>query len=132
SIEVWRPRFIAGAAGQGVDEKAANHIFDKVTGICHYGFPRAHSVAFALLAYQSAWLRHYYPAHFHAAVINAEPMGFYPPDSLLRDAARHGVRGFPVDINRSDALCTVEEDDDGSPAIRIGLGCVQGIGFDDA
>ena len=128
--------------------EVANRVFDKVIGFCSYGFPRAHSVAFALLAYQSAWLRHHYPAHFHAAVVNAEPMGFYPADSLLRDAARHGVAALTVDVNLSDASCTVEElsaqaaaarsfgrrrsGQRPHPAIRIGLGCVQGIGFSDA
>ncbi|MCB0879586.1 MAG: error-prone DNA polymerase, partial [Thermoleophilia bacterium] len=115
---------------------------------CHYGFPRAHSVAFALLAYQSAWLRHHYPAHFHAALLNAQPMGFYPPDSLLRDAGRHGVRALPVDVNLSDALCTVEElpareaaaasfgrrraGARAHPAIRVGIGTIGGIGYPDA
>jgi error-prone DNA polymerase len=148
SVEAWRPRFLDGAARRGVTAEIANRVFDKVIGFCHYGFPRAHSVAFALLAYQSAWLRHYYPAHFHAALLNAQPMGFYPPDSLLRDAGRHGVAALPVDINLSDALCTVEElpardaaarmfgrrraGARAHPAIRVGIGCVQGIGYQDA
>jgi error-prone DNA polymerase len=148
SVEVWRPRFLAGAAARGVPEEVANRVFDKVIGFCHYGFPRAHSVAFALLAYQSAWLRHHYPAHFHAALLNAQPMGFYPPDSLLRDAARHGVGALPVDVNRSDALCTVEQLPPAEaaarafgrrragqrphPAIRIGLGTIGGLGYPDA
>jgi error-prone DNA polymerase len=148
SVEVWRPRFLEGAARRGVPAETANRVFDKVIGFCHYGFPRAHSVAFALLAYQSAWLRHYYPAHFHAALINAQPMGFYPADSLLRDAARHGVGALPVDVNASDALCTIEQlpareaaaqmfgrraaGQKAHPAIRIGLGCVAGVGYPDA
>jgi error-prone DNA polymerase len=148
SVEAWRPRFVEGAARRGVDQEVANRVFDKVIGFCHYGFPRAHSVAFALLAYQSAWLRHHYPAHFHAALLNAQPMGFYPPDSLLRDAARHGVASLPVDVNRSEALCMVEGLDAreaaarmfgrrragerAHPAIRVGMGCIQGIGYPDA
>lgn len=148
SVDAWRPRFLEGAARRGVDEATANGVFDKVIGFCHYGFPRAHSVAFALLAYQSAWLRHHFPAHFHAALLNAQPMGFYPADSLLRDADRHGVAALPVDVNLSDAACTVEElpareaaarmfgrrpaGAAAHPAIRIGLGCVQGIGHPDA
>jgi error-prone DNA polymerase len=153
SVEAWRPRFLEGAAANDVDEATANLVFDKVIGFCHYGFPRAHSVALALLAYQSAWLRHYYPAHFHVSLLNAQPMGFYPSDSLLRDAARHGVRSLPVDVNRSDALCTVEPVEDEALAarafgtvragasvargpadwhIRVGLGCIEGLGYDDA
>ncbi len=148
SVEVWRPRFVAGAAARGVGAEVANRVFDKVIGFCHYGFPRAHSVAFALLAYQSAWLRHHYPAHFHAALLNAQPMGFYPPDSLLRDAARHGVASLPVDVNLSDALCTVEQlpareaaarmfgrrraGDAAHPAIRVGTGTIGKLGYPDA
>jgi error-prone DNA polymerase len=148
SVEVWRPRFLEGAARRGVPEEVANRVFDKVIGFCHYGFPRAHSVAFALLAYQSAWLRHYFPAHFHASLINAQPMGFYPADSLLRDAERHGVGALAVDVNVSDALCTVEQlpaseaaarmfgraaaGAKAHPAIRVGLGCVGGVGYPDA
>ncbi|MCW2922703.1 MAG: polymerase alpha subunit, partial [Thermoleophilia bacterium] len=148
SVEVWRPRFLEGAERRGVTAEVADRVFDKVIGFCHYGFPRAHSVAFALLAYQSAWLRHHYPAHFHASLINAQPMGFYPPDSLLRDASRHGVAALSVDVNLSDALCTVEElpAAEGAalafgriragarvrPAIRVGLGCVGGVGYPDA
>ncbi|MBC7461049.1 MAG: DNA polymerase III subunit alpha [Thermoleophilia bacterium] len=148
SVEAWRPRFIEGAERRGVKPAIANGVFDKVIGFCHYGFPRAHSVAFALLAYQSSWLRHYYPAHFHAALINAQPMGFYPADSLLRDAARHGVAALAVDVNTSDALCTVEQlpareaaalsfgrrrsGEAAHPAIRVGIGCVNGVGYADA
>ncbi len=148
SVEAWRPRFLEGAERRGVSAEIANRTFDKVIGFCHYGFPRAHSVAFALLAYQSAWLRHHFPAHFHAALLNAQPMGFYPPDSLLRDASRHGVASLPVDINLSDALCTVEAlpaseaaarmfgrrraGDLAHPAIRVGMGNVVGIGYPDA
>lgn len=148
SVEVWRPRFVDGAAERGVPGEVANRVFDKVIGFCHYGFPRAHSVAFALLAYQSAWLRHYYPAHFHAALLNAQPMGFYPPDSLLRDAGRHGVAALAVDVNLSDALCIVEAlpareaaarmfgrrvaGAQAHPAIRVGMGTISGIGYPDA
>jgi error-prone DNA polymerase len=148
SVEAWRPRFVDGARRRGVDDATANRVFDKVIGFCHYGFPRAHSVAFALLAYQSAWLRCYFPAHFHAALLNAQPMGFYPPDSLLRDAARHGVDALPVHVNESDALCTVEQlaprdeaarmfgrvraGSSAHPAIRVGLGTIMGIGYPDA
>ncbi|MCW2956781.1 MAG: dnaE [Thermoleophilia bacterium] len=148
SVEAWRPRFVEGAARRGVEEATANTVFDKVIGFCHYGFPRAHSVAFALLAYQSAWLRHHYPAHFHAGLINAQPMGFYPADTLLRDASRNGVTALALDINASDALCTIEElpasqaaaqmfgrrraGERAHPAIRVGLGVVNGVGYADA
>lgn len=152
SVEAWRGRFEQGAAARGVDQATATRVFDKLTGFAEYGFPKAHSVAFALLAYQSAWLRHRYPAHFYAALLNAQPMGFYPPDSLLRDAARRGVRALGVDVNASDALCVVRAPSGRAglreaaarafgrrragagvvPELRIGLGCIAGIGYADA
>lgn len=134
SVEVWRPRFVAGALQRGVAEDTANAIFEHVIGFCHYGFPRAHSVAFAVLAYQSAWLRYHYPAQFYVALLNAQPMGFYPPDSLLRDAARHGVASAPVDVNASNALCTVEPDASSACGwrIRVGLGYVRGVSYTEA
>ena len=91
AIEALRPRFVEGARGQGVDEELANRVYDKLVGFSGFGFPKSHSAAFALLAYQSAWLRHHYPAEFLCALLNAQPMGFYPPASLVRDGQRRGV-----------------------------------------
>ena len=134
SVEVWRPRFVEGAVQRGVDAAIAHGIFEHVIGFCHYGFPRAHSVAFAILAYQSAWLRCHYPAQFHAALLNAQPMGFYPPDTLLRDAARHGVGAAAIDVNASNALCVVEQDADCASGwrIRVGLGYVRSVSYAEA
>ena len=115
ALEAFRERFIEGAAGKGVDEETADTVFDKLVGFSGFGFPKAHAAAFGLLAYQSTWLRHYYPAEFLCALLNAQPMGFYPPATLVRDAQRHGVEVLPVDINLSGARCVVEWD-----AVRIG------------
>ena len=71
--------------------RAAHAVYDKLVGFSGFGFPKSHAAAFGLLAYQSAWLRHYYPAEFLCALLNAQPMGFYPPASLVRDAQRRGV-----------------------------------------
>ena len=127
AIEAWRPRFVAGASTNGIDEALANTIYDKVAGFAGFGFPKSHAAAFALLAYQSAWLRRYYPAEFLCALLNAQPMGFYPPSSLVRDAQRRGWRCAPPHINRSEAQCGIEEG-----AVRVGLAYVQSVGEEDA
>ena len=108
ALEAYRGRFIEGAAGKGVDAETADRVFDKLVGFSGFGFPKAHAAAFGLLAYQSTWLRHYYPAEFLCALLNAQPMGFYPPATLVRDAQRHGVEVLPVDVNLSAARCVLE------------------------
>jgi error-prone DNA polymerase len=127
ALESWRARFVAGALANGVEEELAHSVYDKLAGFSGFGFPKSHAAAFGLLAYQSAWLRHHYPAEFLAALLNAQPMGFYPPASLVRDAQRRGVETVPPDVNESEAKCIVE---DGK--VRIGLGYVSGIGEDEA
>ena len=126
ALEAFRERFIEGAAQEGVDEQVADMVFDKLVGFSGFGFPKAHAAAFGLLAYQSTWLRHYYPAEFLCALLNAQPMGFYPPATLVRDAQRHGVEILPVDVNLSSARCAVEWS-----AVRIGLNYISSIGTDD-
>jgi error-prone DNA polymerase len=127
AIEAWRPRFVAGALENGIDEETAHQIYDKLCGFAGFGFPKSHAAAFALLAYQSAWLRRYFPGEFLCALMNAQPMGFYPPSSLVRDAQRRGVEVLPPHINRSDAQCGIEDD-----AVRVGLAYVQSVGEEDA
>jgi error-prone DNA polymerase len=108
ALEAYRSRFVEGAATKGVDAEIANRVFDKLVGFSGFGFPKAHAAAFGLLAYQSTWLRHHFPAEFLCALLNAQPMGFYPPATLVRDAQRHGVEILPVDVNLSQARCVVE------------------------
>jgi error-prone DNA polymerase len=127
ALEAYRDRFIAGALQKGVDEQTANDVYDKLVGFSGFGFPKSHAAAFGLLAYQSAWLRHHYPAEFLCALLNAQPMGFYPPATLVRDGQRRGVETRAPDVNISAAKCAVEEG-----AVRIGLDYVNGIGADDA
>jgi error-prone DNA polymerase len=127
AIEAWRPRFIAGALAKGIGEQTAHAIYDKLCGFAGFGFPKSHAAAFALLAYQSAWLRRYYPAEFLCALLNAQPMGFYPPSSLVRDAQRRGVEVRAPHVNRSEAQCSIEDG-----AVRVGLGYVQSVGEEDA
>jgi error-prone DNA polymerase len=127
AIEAFRSRFVEGATGKGIDERLAHEIYDKVAGFAGFGFPKSHSAAFALLAYQSAWLRHHHPAEFLCALLNEQPMGFYPPASLVRDAQRKGVEVRPPDVNRSGAKARVEDG-----AVRVGLEYVDSVAKEDA
>ena len=116
--------FRDGARGRGVDEPTARRVFEKIVAFSEFGFPKAHAAAFGLLAYQSAWLRRHYPAEFLCALLNEQPMGFYPPASLVRDAQRRGVEVRGADVNASLAACSIEP----GGAVRIGLGYVRGLG----
>jgi error-prone DNA polymerase len=127
ALEAYRTRFVEGCAGNAVDEETAHQVYDKLVAFSGFGFPKSHSAAFGLLAYQSAWLRHHYRAEFLAALLNAQPMGFYPPATLVRDAQRHGVQTRPPHVNRSAVGCVIEDGD-----VRIGLKYVNGLGEDDA
>jgi error-prone DNA polymerase len=127
AIEAFRPRFVDGCLGNGIDEGTAHTIYDKLCGFAGFGFPKSHAAAFALLAYQSAWLRHHHPAEFLCALLNAQPMGFYPPASLVRDGQRRAVEVLPPHVNLSSDRCTVDED-----AVRIGLGYVRSVGEEEA
>jgi len=127
ALEAYRERFVGGALSQGVDARTADMVYDKLVGFAGFGFPKSHAAAFGLLAYQSAWLRHHYAAEFLCALLNAQPMGFYPPATLVRDGQRRGVETRPPDVNISAAKCTVEES-----AVRIGVDYVNGIGGEEA
>jgi error-prone DNA polymerase len=136
ALEAFRERFIAGAVAKGVEAEIADGVFDKLVGFSGFGFPKSHAAAFGLLAYQSQWLRRRYPAEFLCALLNAQPMGFYPPATLVRDAQRRKVEVLPPDVNLSSAKCRIEPSDTASrgapPAVRIGLNYIGSIGEDDA
>jgi error-prone DNA polymerase len=125
-IQLW-DQFRDGAIANGVSKEIARNVFKKLLGFAAYGFPKAHAVAFAVLAFQSCWLKHYFPAEFTCALLNNQPMGFYPPHVLINDAKRHALRVFGPDINLSELRCSVEGN-----AIRIGIGYVQGMGEETA
>jgi error-prone DNA polymerase len=127
ALEAYRTRFVDGARQRGVDGELADAVYDKLVGFSGFGFPKSHAAAFGLLAYQSAWLRHHYPAEFLCALLNAQPMGFYPPATLVRDCQRRGVETRPPDVNVSGAKCVVED-----RAVRIGIEYVNGVGEDEA
>jgi error-prone DNA polymerase len=127
AIEAYRERFVEGAVANGVGAKLADEIYDKLVGFSGFGFPKSHAAAFGLLAYQSQWLRCHYPAEFLAALLNEQPMGFYPPATLVRDAQRRGVEVLPPDVNLSEAKCVVQ-----GSKVRIGIEYVTSVGDDDA
>jgi error-prone DNA polymerase len=128
AIERYHERFIAGArAHVGAGREVAQRVWEMISGFAGFGFPKAHSAAFGLLAYQSSWLRVHYGPEFLCALLNEQPMGFYPPDSLAHEAQRRGIQLRTVEINASRAECTLEPDQ----AVRVGLGYVRGVHTDE-
>ncbi len=125
-----RRRFVAGAMERKVSEAVAEKVWGQIQGFSGFGFPKAHSAAFGLLAYQSAWLRVHRAPEFLCALLNEQPMGFYPPDALVHEAQRRGVRLAGPDANRSRVLCHVERER-GGLIVRIGLGYVKGVREDE-
>ncbi len=109
AIEAYHRRFVAGAKRlHGVDEQLAESVFSMVQGFSGFGFPKAHGAAFGLLAYQSTWLRVHYAPEFLCALLNEQPMGFYPPDALVHEAQRRGIEVLPPDVNESEVECEIE------------------------
>ncbi|HIQ21721.1 MAG TPA: error-prone DNA polymerase, partial [Planctomycetes bacterium] len=133
-IDQFRRKLIDGMLARGMSREYAEAIFRQIRGFGDYGFPESHAASFALLVYVSAWLKHHYQAAFTAALLNSQPMGFYAPAQLVRDARRHGVQVRPVDVNFSHWETTLETEPQpagrhshGQPAIRLGLHMLQGF-----
>jgi error-prone DNA polymerase len=131
-LEPFQRRLIDGMRERGYPESFAQQIFNQILGFGEYGFPESHAASFALLVYTSAWLKHYEPAAFCAALINSQPMGFYAPAQLVRDARVHGVEVRAVDATVSDWDCTLEPRTDGRPALRLGLRLVKQLSSEGA
>src|SRR5216110_1384715 len=112
-----------GMARTGITGDAAALIVTSITSFALYGFPESHAASFALLVYASAYLKAHYPAAFYSAMLNNQPMGFYHPSTLVKDAQRHGVRFAPIDVQISDWFCRVEPDG----RVRLGLMYVNGL-----
>jgi error-prone DNA polymerase len=108
-IDQFRKKLIEGMKEKGLSGEFAEQVFNQIRGFGEYGFPESHAASFALLVYVSAWLKCYYPAAFCTAIINSQPMGFYSPSQLIRDARAHGVRVLPADVNFSGWDCRLEE-----------------------
>jgi error-prone DNA polymerase len=122
AIRAYEEKFLAGAAERGATRETASTVWTQIVGFSGFGFPKAHSAAFGLLAYQSTWLRVHYHPEFLCALLNEQPMGFYPPDALVHEAQRRRVEVLPPCVVRSGAECMVEDG-----AVRIGLGYVTGV-----
>jgi error-prone DNA polymerase len=146
AIHRYGTRLVEGMLERGYPREFAERCFEQIKGFSEYGFPESHAASFAILVYVSAWLKRYHPAAFAAALINSQPMGFYAPAQIVRDAAEHGVEVRGVDVNRSGWDCRLEardgettrEDARGEggvpesgrsgPALRLGMRLVKGIG----
>jgi error-prone DNA polymerase len=126
-MDALRGRFYDGMAERGITGEVADRIWEKMAAFANFGFPESHSVSFAYLVYVSAWLKLHWPAAFCAALLNAQPMGFYSPHTLVQDARRHGVTVLTPDLNASAAKATLEGEE---AAVRLGIEYVRGIGDD--
>ncbi len=119
-------RLRLGLAEKGIHGKDAETVVRYITSFALYGFPESHAASFALLAYASAYYKAHYPAQFYTALLNNQPMGFYHPSTLVRDAMRRGLQFLPIDVNASEWLCTVA----GEGKIRLGISYVRGFSQD--
>jgi error-prone DNA polymerase len=129
AIEAHHAGFVAGAMAlhDDVDEALAERVWQMVVGFSGFGFPKAHGAAFGLLAYQSTWLRVHFGPEFLCALLDEQPMGFYPPDGLVHEAQRRGIEILPPDVNASGVECSVTQEG----AVRIGLGYIHGVRGDE-
>ena len=124
TIHTFRTKMIEGMAARGYERDFAERCFKQIEGFGEYGFPESHAASFALLVYISAWMKHHYPAVFACALLNSQPMGFYAPAQIVRDAREHGAEVRPVDVNQSDWDCTIETTNENRAlrgALRLGL-----------
>ncbi|WP_037155863.1 error-prone DNA polymerase [Rhizobium freirei] len=132
-VSKFGQKLIAGMVANGYEPEFAEKTFKQLEGFGSYGFPESHAASFALIAYASAWLKCWHPDVFCAALLNAQPMGFYAPAQIVRDARDHGVEVRPVCVNASRWDCTLEPtEDDGRFAVRLGLRMVKGLANTDA
>jgi error-prone DNA polymerase len=122
TIHKFRNKMVEGMVNRGYDRGFAEACFKQIEGFGTYGFPESHAASFALLVYISAWLKCHHPAAFAAALLNSQPMGFYAPAQIIRDAREHGVQVLPTDVNFSDWDCTLE-----NSALRLGLRLIDGF-----
>ena len=129
-MERLRGRFYAGMAVNGIEGALADKIFDRMLAFANFGFPESHSISFASLVYYSAWFKLYHPSAFCAALLNAQPMGFYSPQSLVADARRHGVRVRGPDVNLGGARAVLQPDahSAGGQAVRLGMTDIRNVG----
>src|SRR5690606_14422371 len=131
-VSHFRDKLINGMVARGYERDFAEKTFKQIEGFGSYGFPESHAASFALIAYASSWMKCHHPDVFCAALLNAQPMGFYAPAQIVRDARAHGVEVRPVDVNHSRWDCTLEPTDGPLMAVRLGLRQVRGLRNQDA
>jgi error-prone DNA polymerase len=133
-LQRHRERLLKGFEKNGIAREFGERLYQSIEGFGEYGFPESHAASFALLVYASSWLKVHHPAAFAAALINSQPMGFYSPGTIVKDAERHGVEVLPARVDASDWDCTLAQSDrrvDGEPpTLRLGLRLVKGLGED--
>ena len=127
TIDNFREKMVEGMVRRGYKQDFAERCFKQIEGFGSYGFPESHAQSFARLVYVSSWIKHYHPAVFACGILNSQPMGFYAPAQLVRDAREHGVEVRAVDVNASDWDNSLERKDDGSLALRLGFRQVDGF-----
>ena len=126
TVHLFRDKFIDGMTARGYDREFAEHCFGQIEGFGEYGFPESHAASFANLVYVSCWMKCYYPDVFAAALLNSQPMGFYAPAQIVRDARGHRVEVLEVDVNHSDWHCTLEPGGACKP-LRLGFRLIKGM-----
>jgi error-prone DNA polymerase len=131
TIHLFRDQFIGGMTRRGYEHKFAERCFSQIQGFGDYGFPESHAASFALLVYASTWMKCHHPEVFCAAILNSQPMGFYQPAQLVRDAQQHGVEVHAADVNFSEWDCTLEARTSGAHAVRLGFRQIQGLNEDE-
>src|SRR5262249_35043592 len=130
-IEKHRERLISRMEAKGIAREFAERVFEQIRGFGEYGFPESHASSFALIAYATAWMRRNYLAEFTCALLNAQPMGFYSPATIVGDATRHGLEMRPIDVTTSEWDCTLEPSGEDGFAVRMGLRWVRGLALAD-
>src|SRR6185503_16273503 len=121
-IEKHRERLISRMVEKGIAVEFAERVFEQIRGFGEYGFPESHAASFALIAYATSWMRRHYLPEFTCSLLNAQPMGFYSPATIVGDAQRHGLVIKPIDVTTSAWDCTLEETaDEFRFAVRMGL-----------
>jgi error-prone DNA polymerase len=125
-IDQHRERLVNRMEAKGISREFAERVFEQIRGFGEYGFPESHAASFALIAYATSWLRHTYPPEFTCSLLNAQPMGFYSPATIVGDAQRHGTEVRPIDVTRSAWDCTLEPRGD-TFALRMGLRWIKGL-----
>ncbi|NUB04641.1 error-prone DNA polymerase [Azospirillum sp. Vi22] len=126
-VSAFRDKLVNGMVARGYTQEFAEQTFKQLEGFGSYGFPESHAASFALIAYASSWMKCHHPEVFACALLNAQPMGFYAPAQIVRDAREHGVEVRPVDVNRSRWDCTLERTANGTLALRLGFRMIKGL-----